>query len=241
MKKTQIWAHRGASAYRTENTMPAFELAAVQKADGVELDVQLSKDGVVAVLHDETIQRIWNGTGFIKDMLYSELRALRAKKAPEDEKAYIPTLLEVLTFCASTSLQVNIELKNSVQLYPGLEEKVLELVEQMNMKSRVIYSSFNHLSLIHIKELDKNARVGLLYSEIMAKPWEYAEKLGAYAIHPAQNSLYIPEFAKSCHDNGIAVNVWTVDDPKIMRHCMEQQVDGIITNVPDIAYSQFEQ
>ena len=239
--RTLIWAHRGASAYRVENTMSAFELAALQKADGVELDVQLSKDGIVVVHHDETVNRVWNGTGLIKDLEYDYLRALRPVRDTEDKRAYIPTLAEVLAFCHDKSMRVNIELKNSVQLYAGLEEKVIELVGQAEMQDGVIYSSFNHLSMLRMKELEKSARVGLLYSEIMAQPWVYAEGLHAYAIHPAQNSLYVPELIRRCHDKGIAVNVWTVDDQSVMRLCIDQGADGIITNVPDIAIRQLEQ
>jgi glycerophosphoryl diester phosphodiesterase len=232
---TLIYAHRGSSAYRIENTMPSFELAAEQGADGVELDVQLTSDGVAVVCHDETVNRIWNGKGPVKNFTFAQLRELRAKKAKSDTKVYIPTLSEVLRFCAEAGMRMNIELKNSIEPYPGLEEVIIDLVETSSMKDRVIYSSFNHESLLLVKSLDSSARVGLLFSEIMVSPWLYAKNIGANAIHPAQNSLCIPNLIESCHDNGIDINLWTVDEPKIIRLCLDQGADGIITNMPDVA------
>ncbi len=232
---TKIWAHRGASAYATENTMSAFELAVAQKADGIELDVQMTKDGVVVVHHDETVDRIWIGAGAIKHHTYEQLKALDAKTDRLNQRVYIPTLLEVLTFCASVPIEVNIELKNSVEQYAGMEEKVLELVKATNMVDKVLYSSFNHASMVRIKALDASARTGLLYSGILADPWIYAKHIGAFAIHPSQNSLSIGNLTRDCHDSGVIINVWTIDDPKVMRFCFEQGVDGIITNTPDIA------
>jgi len=219
--------------------MSAFELAAEMKADGIELDVQLTQDGEVVVMHDETVDRVFMGSGAVKDFTYAQLRAMKSKNAPSDTKAYMPTLWEVLEYCAPLGIRLNIELKTSIELYPGIEQKVVDLVMRSGMKDKVLYSSFNHLSLLKVKEHSPDVRIGLLYSGIMADPWAYALSIGADAIHPAKNSLQVPDLIQNCHQHGIAVNVWTIDEPELMHICIANGADGIITNRPDIALSQF--
>jgi glycerophosphoryl diester phosphodiesterase len=235
-----IWAHRGASTYKTENTMPSFELAARQGADGIELDVQVSIDGIVVVHHDENVDRVWEGTGAIKYHTYAQLRNMRARSAPGDGTTYIPTLSEVLLFCSPIALRVNIELKTGIERYPGIEKKVIELVEQAQMKQHVIYSSFNKKSLVKIRDLDNGARTGFLYSGAITSPWILAKAIGAYAVHPEFHSFQIPGLIQSCHENGVAVNVWTIDEPALMRRFREQGADGIITNRTDVAVSEYQ-
>jgi glycerophosphoryl diester phosphodiesterase len=102
------------------------------------------------------------------------------------------------------------------------------------MNERVVYSSFNHYSLVELKKLDPEARTGLLYSEGLVDPWEYAVRVGACAIHPLFYVVF-PEMVKGCRVNGIAVNTFTVDQPDYIIKMYEAEVDGIITNVPDVA------
>jgi glycerophosphoryl diester phosphodiesterase len=219
--------------------MPAFERAVQMGADGIELDVQLSRDGVAVVLHDETVQRVWRGRGAVGSFTYAELRTLRADTDPGNAGLYIPTLEEVLAFVAQTGLWLNIELKTHIEPYPGIEEKVTALVEASGMRERVLYSSFNHLSLKKLLSVDPNAKTGILYSGILVDPWEYAKSIGAYAIHPAKNSLRVPGLMHNCHENGIEVNVWTIDEVELMKLCIRWGADGIITNTPDVALKQF--
>lgn len=232
-----VYAHRGASAYRTENTMSAIELAIEQGADGIEIDVHLTRDGVVAVHHDETVERVFDGEGALKDLGYDELRRLRARNAPQDALAYVPTLDEVLARCASENITLNVELKTNIEPYPGIERAVIDAVARTGMRERVLYSSFNHQTLMVLRAIDPKARIGLLYSCIMVSPWRYALDVGANAIHPAKNSLTIPGLVRQCRENGVMVNVWTIDDPQLMRFCLDEGVDGIITNTPDVALS----
>lgn len=235
MGNVNILAHRGLHTHKPENTLPAFRLAIEQGADGIELDVQLAQDGSVVVNHDETVTRVWDGVGAIKDFTYEQLRTLHARNNAEDAEVYIPTLEQVLALCAPSSIRINIELKTSIEPYPGIVDKTMELVDRFKMTDRVLYSSFNHQSLIAIKQRDIHAPIGLLYSDILYRPWDYAKSVGADAIHPAVNSLRTPNLVCSCHQYGIAVNVWTVDDPNLMRLCAQLKVDGIITNRPDVA------
>ena len=156
---TKIWAHRGASGYAPENTLESFELAIEQKADGIELDVQMTKDGELVVIHDETIDRTGNGTGRVQDHTLKELKALNFNKThPEYASAKIPTLREVYELVKPSGITVNVEMKTGVYFYPGICGKVLELAEEMGMKERIWYSSFNHSTLVALKKLDPGVR-----------------------------------------------------------------------------------
>ncbi len=134
---------------------------------------------------------------------------------------------------------VNIELKTTERLYPELPEKLIPLAREYSMEKRVLYSSFNHYSLQAIKQLDLSAKTGLLYQLGMVDPWVYANYVGAYAIHPHYFVIAaLPETVTRCHENGIKVNVWTVDDPQAIDLMLKCGVDGIITNKPDAAISR---
>ena len=143
MKQSKVFAHRGASQYAPENTLEAFRLAMEQGAEGIELDVHLSADGELVVIHDETLERTTNGTGLVKDHTLAQLQALRADNHMEGfEAARIPTLRQVLELVRPGDMQVNIELKTGILWYEGIEEKTLELVKELgerypNLKSRV--------------------------------------------------------------------------------------------------------
>lgn len=151
---TKIWAHRGACADAPENTLPAFQLAFDQGADGVELDVQRTRDGVLVICHDETIDRTSDGSGAISELTFDQLRRLDFSNGRNGyARVPIPTLAEVLDLVRGTDKVVDIELKNSVVRYPGMEEQVDALVAGFGLTDQVWYSSFNHLSLLHLAEL----------------------------------------------------------------------------------------
>ena len=233
---TKIQAHRGASAYCPENTLEAFSKAIEQGADGIELDVHLSKDGEIVVAHDERLERVSNGTGYINDYTLQELKSLDFAKLHPGTVCRIPTLAEVFSLVKPLALTVNIELKTTERLYPGLCEKLIALAEEFAMGERILYSSFNHYSLREIKQLDSGAKVGLLYQLGMVDPWVYANYVGADAIHPHYYVIAaLPETVKRCHENGVKVNVWTVDDSEAVKLMLKNGVDGIITNKPDAA------
>lgn len=235
--KTKIQAHRGASAYRPENTLEAFSLAIEQKADGLELDVHLSKDGYVVVAHDARLERVSNGSGLIVEHTLDELKSLNFNKLfPHQPACRIPTLGEVYSLIKELSVTVNVELKTTEHLYPELPEKLVQLEREYFMGERVLYSSFNHYSLLAIKGINPNAKTGLLYELGMVDPWVYAKHVSASAIHPHYFVISaLPETVKHCHENGIMVNVWTVDDPKALSLMFKLGVDAVITNKPDVA------
>lgn len=235
--RTKIQAHRGASAYRPENTLEAFSLAIDQKADGIELDVHLTKDGHVVVAHDERLERVSNGSGLIHDHTLAALKLLNFNKLfPDQPVCRIPTLEEVFALVQDAPVTVNIELKTTELLYPELPEKLVQLERQYAMSDRVLYSSFNHYSLLAVKKINPTAQIGLLYAMGIVDPWVYAKYVFASAIHPHYFIISaLPETVARCHENGIMVNVWTVDDINAMRFMISCGVDAIITNKPDIA------
>ena len=219
--KTQIWAHRGASAYAPENTLEAFRLAAEMGADGVELDVQLSRDGELVVAHDETIDRVSNGTGYIKDYTLAQLKELSFNRLfPAFKDARIPTLKEVYELLKPGGLTVNVELKTGIILYPEIEEKVLALTASMGMEDRVIYSSFCHPSLVRLKELDSGLKTGLLYSDGWIDAAAYGRHtVGVDALHPALYHMQDPDLIPAARRQGLAVNVWTVNEETHIYSC----------------------
>lgn len=234
--KTQVWAHRGASGYAPENTMNAFELAIKQNANGVELDVQLTKDGKLVVIHDERIDRVTNGKGFVKDYSYDELEAFSCKDVFNDsQNIKIPTLEEVLELLEPSGLIVNVELKTGIFQYPSIEKKALETVKRLKMEDRVIYSSFYHPSILKIKEMDSSANVGLLYADGFIGVSEYTIGLGIKALHPPIWRAIEQGFIKECKQLGIALHVWYADEKEYMQYLVEQEVEAIITNYPDQA------
>lgn len=233
----KVWAHRGASAYAPENTMEAFRLAAEMRADGIELDVHLTKDGYIVVTHDENVKRVTGGVDrFIADMTLEEVKQLDVCNGMDAYRgARIPELAEVLEFLTTNEMALNIEIKTTDNLYPGIEGLTVQMVRAYGLQDRVIYSSFNHYSLVLARVADPGCRVGLLYSEAMVDPDVYAKHLNANAIHPYAPTLLVPGAAKRCIEAGIEINPWTVNDEKNMRWLLSLGCHALITNYPDLA------
>ena len=232
-----IFAHRGASGYAPENTLPSFSLAAKMGAHGIELDVQLSRDGELVVIHDETVDRTSNGSGWVFQKTLSELKSLDFSAGfPEQGPVPVPTLAEVFDLIKPTGLRINIELKNSRIDYPGLEQRCIDLADRAGMLDRVIFSSFNHNSMQKIKQINPDLKCGLLYDAVLVKPWEYAKAIGADAIHPLFCELFInKDECAAAHEAGLAVNTWTVNEEEFLRMTIAAGADIIITNYPDRA------
>ena len=230
-----VLAHRGASGHAPENTLEAFRLAMEMGADGFELDVHVSKDGELIVIHDENVKRTTNGEGLIKDMTLAEIKALDACKGMEAYRgAQIPTLAEVYELVKDTNHIINVEIKTDNYFYPEIEEKCLALTKEMGMEDRVIYSSFNHYSLVKLHQLKPDAKLGMLFEDVLYQPWEYGKALHVQYLHPRKINIYTPDFAAESQKNGYGVNVWTVNDEETMLECLKQGAN-IITNYPDVA------
>lgn len=234
--KPLVWAHRGASGYAPENTLAAFQKAVDLDADGVELDIQLTKDDQIVVIHDEMIDRTSDGKGWVKDYTLEELRAFNYNRTkPEYKHADIPTMREVFELLKPTGLFINIEIKTGVVFYEKIEEKILALTKEMGMEDRVCYSSFNHYTVTRIHELKPDAEVGFLYADGPIDMPSYGVKHGVNALHPALYNLQYDGFVKECKEKGLKLNVWTVNERPYMEMCCQYGVDAIITNYPDIA------
>lgn len=230
---TKIWAHRGASGAAPENTLPAFELAVEQGADGLELDVQLTRDDHVVVIHDETLERTTDGNGWVADHSLEDLKKLDASYGHDGFAGVrIPTLAEVCNLVRDVPIVLNVELKNSQIPYVGLEERVLGIIDECGVRDRVIISSFDHNSLRGLAQADVGIPLGVLYSDLLWRPWRYATRLGASALHPALASTR-QRMVERSHEAGLEVNVWTVDDPGDVRRVAGFGVDALITNVPE--------
>ena len=160
------FAHRGFSGMYPENTMLAFEKAVqTEGCDGIEMDVHLTKDGEVVIIHDEKLDRTCvNGTGFVRDYTYEELKKFDVsfKFAGQCDSQHVPALREYFELVKDTHIITNIELKTGIFEYPGIEKKVYDLIEEFGLKEKIIISSFNHFSIRRIKELCPDMECGLL-------------------------------------------------------------------------------
>ena len=222
MSKILNIGHRGAMAYRPENTMSSFELAIEQGADMFELDAKLTLDGVVVVMHDNKVNRTTNGRGRISQMTAAELKELTIR---ETEK--IPTLEGVLDRFGDRC-EINIELKAKDVGIPSYE-----LVMKKQLVQKVVFSSFDGMELARVKNRDDKARLAFLCEDRKLNMVSIAERLGAEVLSP-KHKLTKPELVKKAHAAGLKVNVWTVNSPKKMQKFIDMGVDGIITNKPDV-------
>lgn len=228
------YAHRGASGYYPENTMLSFEKAAELGCDGIETDVQETSDGVLVLIHDEKVDRTTDGTGFVKDYTYSEIKKLDAGSWKETEFSgnRIPSFEELIEFGKEKNIKINFEIKTGIVMYEGIEKKIIDTVYKYGMEKNVILSSFNHYSMVECKKISKGIKTGLLYMEGIYEPEAYAKFAGADAIHP-----YLYAIKKEVIDGvkkaGILTNVFTVNDEEQMKYFINAGADGIITNYPD--------
>lgn len=219
-----IIGHRGASSEAPENTLAAFGLAAEQGADGVELDVRLSADGDIVVIHDATVERTTSGRGRVSDLRTAELQALDAGM-----EQGIPTLDDVF-LAFGPSLLYNVELKDFGLGDGGLAVAVADRVEAYHLENQVVISSFNPLAV-------RRARKSLSRTTMVAVIWEagprWLRHLGvrAEADHP-HFSLVDRDYMAWARANDYRVHVWTVDEPAEAQRLAELGVHGIITNKP---------
>ncbi len=189
----KIWAHRGCSYRYPENTLSAFRKALNYEITGIELDIQLSRDGHIVVMHDETVDRTTDHSGWLKDYTLAELKAMHIRG---DDNEHVPTIREVLELirddCVSRGILLNIELKNSEVRYEGMEQMILDLVREYGMEPYIIYSSFNPESVAMLKKMRPDLHVGAL-AEYASRCLEIAEAAGADALHPFIKRIDIPD------------------------------------------------
>jgi glycerophosphoryl diester phosphodiesterase len=226
--------HRGAKGHAPENTFASFNRAVELGADVVELDVHLTRDGQVVVIHDHTVDRTTNGKGYVKDMTLAELKQLDAGAWFDSRFTgeRIPTLAEVLAW-AHDRMPIAIEIKNGPIYYPGIADKVIRLLREHEMLRQVILISFDHFVLREAKMIDPEVATGILYVGSLIDPVAAARLAGADALHP--NWGYItPSLVASAHAAGLAVSPWVPNDLPTIRLLDGMGVDSIGTDYPDL-------
>ena len=183
-------AHRGFSGKYPENTLLAFQKGIEAGADGFEFDTHLTKDGEIVIIHDERLDRTTNAQGFVKDYTLEELRKVDASKPfPECGFCGIPTLREYFELIRGRDLLTNIELKNGIFWYEGMEEKVIAMIREYGLEERVILSSFNHRSVMKCKALAPEIRCGFLTMSWLERPGEYTAARCVECYHPLYLTL----------------------------------------------------
>jgi len=231
----KIIGHRGYASVYPENSLIGFEKAIELGVDGIELDCHLTKDGEVVVIHDETVDRVTNGTGWIHEMTLEKIRKLRLRQLPggrfTDER--IPTLKEVLlTLANSTNILINIELKTHIILYEQLEEKVLDIVAQFANKQHIVYSSFHFPTLVRLQRLDRNADVAFLVNRLIPQLNDYVDTFNLEAIHIKKN---VYDANKRIFNEAGNIRVWTVNRRRELAQLLRSNVEAVITKHPERA------
>lgn len=232
--QVEIFAHRGSSGTHPENTLAAFKEAARLPIYGVELDVHLTKDGEIVVIHDETIDRTSNGSGLVKNMTLKELKSYDYgswfSKAFKGET--IPTLEEVFQVYLNANHMINIELKSDVYAYEGLEEKVVALIHQYGFEERVIISSFNHEAIRKIKQLQPELVTAALFMKTFVEPLDYMQGIPADGLH-----LYLPsanrDFVAELIEQNVPVRVFTVNKLNDLEALKAIGVQAVFTDYPE--------
>lgn len=202
--KIRALAHRGYPVVYPENTMSAYKAAYELGFSHLEIDVQLSKDGVPILMHDITVNRMTNAKGKVKDFTFAELRKLRV-----GHKERIPTLEEALKF-ARGRMKVSVELKQMGHLYPGLEEAVLKVIQKTKMMDKVYVNSFDHFSMIKMRELSPDIELGIIQYGASPAVIPFMKEINAKYVSIRIEYL-TPEYVKLCDDAGIQIVVWPVD------------------------------
>ena len=231
----KIIAHRGASGYAPENSKSAFLKALDLNADGIECDLQLTKDEQIVIIHDRSVDRTSNGKGLVKEKTLKELQQLDIGKWYSDDfaKEQIITLDELLDLCPTDKI-LNLEIKIRFGIHDNIEQKVVNVLKKHNTLDNIVISSFDHETIKTINELNSKIKVGLLMSENLLNLPEYIKynNLKIYSIHNNYESV-TEKCLKDLKANGLKSYTWTVNEKNDMDQLNSMGVDGIITNYPD--------
>lgn len=248
--KLVLVGHRGGAGLAAENTLAAFRKGIETGIDAIELDVHLTKDGALVVMHDPDVSRTTDGTGSIGSMTLAEVKRLNAaaRSTTTKEPQEVPTLNQVLTLAAANKVDVYIEVKvPPTGRYPGIEAKVAQAVRQAGLTGHVLIICFDLPTLQDIKAQDASLPTGWLMqrsgipTEGRASPEALvglAKKGGVDNLGLSRDYLS-PEIIAAAHTQGLTVGVWTVDDPAEMRRFADWGVDAITSNRPDLLMSTF--
>lgn len=231
---SKIFAHRGFSGKYPENTMLAFKKAVEIGVDGIELDVHLTKDNEIVIIHDEDIKRTCNGEGLVKDMTLEELKKFDASATFKGVygKNEIPTLREYFELVKCTDVITNIELKTGVFEYPTIEKRVIDLIREYGLEKKIIFSSFNHFSVKRCEELAPEIKRGFLTGDWLVDFGKYTAERNVQCCHPWHITLS-QEVVDEIHAAGREINTWTVNEYEDIERLSAMGVDSLIGNFPD--------
>ena len=223
------YAHRGASEYYPENTLSSFYAGVDMGANGIENDIQRTKDGILVVFHDDTIDRVTDGTGKISDYTYEELLKFTVKNEKYDRRDKIMTFEEFLKYFGWRDLTFAIELK---QL--GIAREVIDMIDRFGVRNKCIITSFKYDELVAAREYDADIRLGWLYRGATdAERIEKLKAIGATQACVKAIDLTADEL-KLIHENGFECRAWGITDTEIMKKAVEMGVDaGMTVNFPD--------
>ncbi len=229
------FAHRGFSGKYPENTILAFKKAIEVGIDGIELDVQLTSDGEVVIIHDEKVDRTTDGEGLVVSYTLEELKKLDASYIYTGKMGFnpIPTLREYFELVKDEPLVTNIELKTGINEYPGLEAKVYDLIKEYHLEDRIIISSFNHYSVLRMKEIAPELVYGFLSDTWIHNPGAYTKSHEVACYHPSFVQLK-QDIVDEIKAAGIIINTWTVNTEEQIRDMYTKGIDTVIGNYPDL-------
>lgn len=223
----QVIAHRGGASYEPENTLAAFRNSINQGVDWLEFDVQMTKDGALVVIHDETVDRTTDGTGAVREMTLEQIRSLDAGKGEK-----VPTFEEVLELAKTHGMKILPETK-SAHLYPGVEEKLLQALEQADYLDQTVIQSFEANSLEKLHSLNPQAKLCALYGlwqfSVSSPPGE-----AQYVCPMAEMVLLNPGMIRQAHKEGRQVFIWfgVLENPIGLNAMRFFGADGMIVNDP---------
>ncbi len=229
-------SHTGLERMLSGNTMLAFRKAVEVQVDGIELDLQFSKDGKLVIMHDEKLLRTTGLPGKVMDYLFEELQAVNASEGISGSFGFtpVPGFEEYCTLVRDLDIITNIELKTNKIYYPGIEEDTLEMVRAYGLDERVIFSSFNWLTVLKIRELAPHIKTALLQEDYLTERiGQLASGYGITCYHP-DITLTTEQCIRDCREHGIEVNLWTVNDTAQLAMCEQWGAEGVISNRPDL-------
>lgn len=225
--KVRFIAHRGLSSQAPENTLPSYILACRNNFYGCECDLQETKDKRFIIMHDDTLDRMTNGSGKVSDFTLEELKKLNIDEGSNIEKykeIKIPTLEEYLHLCTEEKIKPVIELKN---LSKTSLKKFLNIINRFKLNDNVIIISFNNQILQYIRNRDSNIDLQWI-ADLNKENIDFCSE-NNINIDCYKETVNL-ENIKYAHDKGILVNIWTVDEEDIIQKCISFAADYITTN-----------
>jgi len=221
------YAHRGASEYYPENTLSSFYAGVTMGATGIETDVRMTKDGVLVLFHDDTLERVTGQTGAVSDYTYAELREFLVHNRTNDRWDRITTLEQFLHCFGWRDLTFAIELKQDF-----VEKETIDLLNKYSMREKTILTSFHFDNIRRAKEYAPDYRVGYLFGASETDPVGKMQSIGGEELCP-QACILTPENTAKWHEMGYSVRAWGVSDVNVMQHVLACGADGMTVNFPD--------